>query len=100
MAVAFWAGLAALTFVVLLLGIWDRVLELTPKKPKPGAAGLTNAIGGMLVGLDEQLLRSQPRAEILVKRGTQLRIERDAGGELVLEMPEPLEPPTEELREG
>ena len=54
----------------------------------------------MLVGLDEQLLRSQPRAEALVKRGTQLRIERDAGGELILEMPEPLEPPAEELPGG
>ena len=41
----------------------------------------------MLVGLDEQLMRGQPRAEILVKRGTQLRIERDAGGELVLDLP-------------
>jgi hypothetical protein len=47
----------------------------------------------MLVGLDEQLLRGQPRAEILVKRGTQLRIERDAGGELILDLPEPLVPP-------
>lgn len=46
---------------------------------KPGAAaGLTNAIGGMLVGLDEQLLCGQPRIEVLVKRGTQLRGERDA----------------------
>ena len=52
-------------------------------------------IGGVLVGLDEQLLRSQPRAEILVKRGTQLRIERDAGGELVVEIPEPLRPADE-----
>jgi len=54
----------------------------------------------MLVGLDEQLLRSQPRAEILVKRGTQLRIERDSGGELVLEMPGPIEPAIEDQREG
>jgi hypothetical protein len=46
----------------------------------------------MLVGLDEQLLRNQPRAEILVKRGTQLRIERDGGGELILDLPEPLNP--------
>jgi hypothetical protein len=48
----------------------------------------------MLVGLDEQLLRGQPRAEILVKRGTQLRIERDSGGELIVELPDPLEPET------
>ena len=41
----------------------------------------------MLVGLDEQLMRGQSRAEILVKQGTQLRIERDAGGELILELP-------------
>lgn len=52
----------------------------------------------MLVGLDEQLLRSQPRAEVLVKRGTQLRIERDAGGELIVEMPDPLEPPSEDVQ--
>jgi hypothetical protein len=44
----------------------------------------------MLVGLDEQLLRSQPRAEILVKRGSQLRIERDAGGDLIVALPDPL----------
>ena len=57
-------------------------------RKRPGAAaGLTNAIGGMLVGLDEQLLRSQPRIEVLVKRGTASRGERDAAGELVIELP-------------
>lgn len=79
-------------------GRWHGVLELTdgprPKKRRSRAAGLTNAIGGMLVGFDEQVMRGQPRAEILVKRGTQLRIERDAVGELVIELPpRPDEPP-------
>ena len=59
-----------------------------PKKKRGSrAAGLTNAIGGMLVGFDEQVMRGQPRAEILVKRGTQLRIERDAGGDLLIDLP-------------
>jgi hypothetical protein len=42
----------------------------------------------MLVGFDEQVMRGQPRAEILVKRGTQLRIERDAGGDLLIDLPD------------
>jgi len=64
-------------------------------RKKPGAAaGLTNAIGGMLVGLDEQLLRGQPRIEELVKRGTPSRGERDPAGELVIELPSrPVEDP-------
>jgi hypothetical protein len=44
-------------------------------------------IGRMLVGLDEQLMRSEPRAEILVKRSTQLRLEGDAAGDLVIHLP-------------
>lgn len=59
------------------------------KRRPSAAAGLTNAIGGMLVGLDEQLLRGQPRAEVLVKRGTQLRSERD-GATLIVELPDDL----------
>jgi hypothetical protein len=55
---------------------------------RPKAAGITHAIGGMLVGFDEQIMRSTPRAEILVKRGTQLRGERAGGGDLILELPE------------
>ena len=42
----------------------------------------------MLVGFDEQVMRSTPRAEILVKRGTQMRGERAGGGDLILELPE------------
>lgn len=57
----------------------------------------------MLVGLDEQLLRGQPRIEVLVRRGTQLRGERDAAGELVIELParsaEDPQPPSEGPRD-
>ena len=42
----------------------------------------------MLVGFDEQIMRSTPRAEILVKQGTQLRGERAGGGDLILDLPE------------
>ena len=66
-----------------------------PARRKPRAAGLTHAIGGMLVGFDEQVMRSTPRAEILVKRGTQLRGERAGGGDLILELPDPIAPPPE-----
>ena len=49
----------------------------------------------MLVGFDEQVMRSTPRAEILVKRGTQLRGERAGGGDLILELPDPIARPTD-----
>jgi hypothetical protein len=51
-------------------------------------AGLTNVVGGMLVALDEQLLRSTPRAEVLVKRGTAIRGLSAAGGTLLVGLPE------------
>ena len=78
---------------------------MSARKKSGAAAGLTNAIGGMLVGLDEQLLRAQPRIEVLVKRRSrdQLRGERDAAGELVIELPvrsaEDPEPPSEGARD-
>jgi hypothetical protein len=42
----------------------------------------------MLVGLDEQLLRSTPRVEVLVKRGQVARGTSSAGGNLVIGLPD------------
>jgi hypothetical protein len=57
-------------------------------------------IGGALVGLDEQLLRSTPRAEILVKRGTTVRGLSAQGGTLEVGLPEdPVEIPAREKAE-
>jgi hypothetical protein len=50
--------------------------------------GLTSVVGGMLVGLDEQLLRATPRAEILVKRGQSLRGLSAQGGTLEIGLPD------------
>jgi hypothetical protein len=48
----------------------------------------------MLVGLDEQLLRSTPRVEILVKRGKTVRGTSSAGGDLLIGLPDdPIELP-------
>ncbi len=41
----------------------------------------------MLVGLDEQLLRSTPRAEVLVKRGQSVRRLSSTGGVLTVDLP-------------
>jgi len=41
----------------------------------------------MLVGFDEQVMRATPRAEVLVKRGTQLRGEAAGGGSLIVDLP-------------
>ena len=51
-------------------------------------SGLTSVVGGMLVGLDEQLLRSTPRAEILVERGKTVRGLSAQGGTLLVGMPD------------
>ncbi len=42
----------------------------------------------MLIGLDEQLLRSVPRVEILVKRGQVVRGTSAAGGDLLIGLPD------------
>jgi hypothetical protein len=41
-------------------------------------------VGGMLVGLDEQLMRSTPRIEILVRRGAVVRGTSSDGGDLLV----------------
>jgi len=51
-------------------------------------SGLTSVVGGMLVGLDEQLLRSTPRAEVLVERGKTLRGLSAQGGTLLVGLPD------------
>ena len=50
--------------------------------------GLTSVVGGMLVGLDEQLLLATPRAEVLVKRGQALRGLSAQGGTLEIGPPD------------
>ena len=51
-------------------------------------SGLTSVVGGMLVGLDEQLLRSTPRAEVLVERGKTVRGLSAQGGTLLVGLPD------------
>ena len=58
------------------------------KKRGSAASGLTSVVGGMLVGLDEQLLRSTPRAEILVERGKTIRGISAEGGTLSVGLPD------------
>src|SRR4051812_43394537 len=72
--------------------IHDRPLEVASgavakKKGSIGSA-LTSVVGGALVGLDEQLLRSTPRAEILVKRGNTVRGTSAQGGTLLVGLPD------------
>lgn len=53
-------------------------------------------VGGFLAGLDEQLLRSTPRAEILVRRGATVRGQSVRGGTLEVGLPQdPVELPAE-----
>jgi hypothetical protein len=60
---------------------------VAPRK-KSSLASLTNVVGGMLVGFDEQVLRSTPRAEILVKRGKTVRGLSAQGGTLSVGLPD------------
>ena len=54
------------------------------------------ALGAAMVAVDEQIMRRLPRAEVLVQRGSQLRSERTGGGDLIVDMPEPLVRPSDE----
>lgn len=58
------------------------------KKRGSLSSSLTTVVGGMLVGLDEQLLRATPRAEILVERGKALRGLSAEGGTLEIGLPD------------
>jgi hypothetical protein len=72
------------------------VAKKKAKKTGSGLSGLTNVVGGMLVGLDEQLLRSTPRVEVLVKRGQTVRGTSSQGGALLVGLPDdPIELPTD-----
>lgn len=70
--------------------------EPPPARRRSRSAGVSSAIGAAMVALDEQLMRRIPRAEVLVQRGSQLRGERTGGGDLIVDMPEPLGPPADE----
>jgi hypothetical protein len=60
------------------------------RKRRPSASGLTAVVGGMLVGFDEQVLRSLPRAELLVERGKAIRGLSAQGGTLLVGLPDDL----------
>ena len=75
--------------------------EALPQLRRSRSAGVATALGAAMVAVDEQIMRRLPRAEVLVQRGSQLRGERAGGGDLIVDMPEPLvrpsreEPPTD-----
>ena len=52
------------------------------------ASGLTSIVGGIIVGFDEQVLRSLPRAEVLVQRGQTVRGLSAQGGTLLVGLPD------------
>ena len=64
----------------------------TPKKPS--AAGLTQAIGGMLVGVDQQIFRAMPRVEERFKQRDEVSMVASEEGALIVTLPEDTEVPT------
>ena len=58
------------------------------KKRSSAVSGMTTIFGGMMAGLDEQLLRATPRIEVLVKRGKTVRGASSQGGELLVGLPD------------
>lgn len=58
------------------------------KGKKPLAAGLTQAIGGMLVGVDQQIFRATPRVEERFKHRDEVSLAASEGGTLVVVLPE------------
>lgn len=61
---------------------------MSTKKRTSATSALTSVVGGILVGLDEQLLRSTPRIEVLVKRGATVRGLSAEGGTLLVGLPD------------
>lgn len=57
------------------------------KRKKPFAAGMTQAIGGMLVGFDQQVFRGTPRVEERYKLRDEVSVAAAEGGTLVVGMP-------------
>jgi hypothetical protein len=58
------------------------------KHKKPLGAGLTQAIGGALVGLDQQIFRALPRVEERFKQRDEVSLAAADGGTLVVELPD------------
>lgn len=58
------------------------------KRKKPLAAGLTQALGGLLVGFDEQVFRGTPRVEERYKRRDEVSLAAAEGGTLVVGLPD------------
>lgn len=63
-------------------------------KKQPLAPGLTQAIGGMLVGVDQQIFRGTPRVEERFKQRDEVSLATSEGGMLVVGMPDDVELPT------
>ena len=62
-------------------------------KRKSSAAGMTSAIGGLLVNLEQQLLRSRPEVQERFERRDELTTTAtDADGVLVIGMPDDTPP--------
>jgi hypothetical protein len=64
------------------------------KRKKPLGAGLTQAIGGALVGLDQQIFRAMPRVEERFKHRDEVSLAAADGGTLLIELPGDAETPT------
>jgi hypothetical protein len=64
------------------------------QRKKPLAPGLTQAIGGALVGVDQQIFRATPRVEERFKQRDEVSLATSEGGTLVVGLPDAVELPT------
>jgi hypothetical protein len=64
------------------------------KRKQPLGAALTQAIGGALVGVDQQIFRATPRVEERFKHRDEVSLVASDGGTLVVELPDDVEIPT------
>jgi hypothetical protein len=60
--------------------------ETTPRKPKRKGTG--EALGGIIVGLDQQIFRNMPPPHELVLKAAPVRGLSGAGGDLEITFPE------------
>ena len=55
---------------------------------KPVAGGLTQAIGGMLVGVDQEIFRATPRVEERFKHRDEISMVASEDGTLIVTLPD------------